>query len=344
MSMLTREAATRHALKSGVAPSSIIAVQAATTQLAGRDLTFMLLPTPPTDPRDLEIWQHLSIVRNGTDDNLPSVADALATNIPPDRLALLRQEGILDDDGNFDPTHPACQTFARAFDHAEQAFDSACEDLVRRQSSAQAMADALIAEEEEEHNRAERRADKNKRKKAKAKAKAKAAGSNPDTSPATSSSSSSRATPATSSSSASSSSRATPSIPAPSPLLSPDDECLSALQSLGFKPIDPDDEHADQPKEAIDLVARALSALELAGAASTATVPPSFVCPITHELMVDPVSTVDGQVYERQAIEAWLKTNDTSPITNEPLPLKLLIPNHPLRAMIAEFVERCHAN
>jgi hypothetical protein len=77
MSMLTREAATRHALKSGVAPSAIIAVQAATTQMAGRDLTFMLLPTPPTDPRDLEIWQHLSIVRNGTDDNLPSVADAL---------------------------------------------------------------------------------------------------------------------------------------------------------------------------------------------------------------------------------------------------------------------------
>ena len=27
---------------------------------------------------------------------------------------------------------------------------------------------------------------------------------------------------------------------------------------------------------------------------------PSFVCPITHELMVDPVSTVDGQVYERR--------------------------------------------
>ena len=60
--------------------------------------------------------------------------------------------------------------------------------------------------------------------------------------------------------------------------------------------------------------------------------------------MVDPVSTVDGQVYERQAIEAWLKNNDTSPITNEPLPLKLLIPNHPLRAMIAEFVEKRNAS
>ena len=69
-----------------------------------------------------------------------------------------------------------------------------------------------------------------------------------------------------------------------------------------------------------------------------AGVPPSFVCPITHELMVDPVSTVDGQVYERAAIEAWLRNNDTSPITNETL-LKLLIPNHPLRAMIAEYVE-----
>ena len=31
-----------------------------------------------------------------------------------------------------------------------------------------------------------------------------------------------------------------------------------------------------------------------------------FVCPITQELPVDPVTAEDGRVYERSAIEEWL--------------------------------------
>ena len=31
-----------------------------------------------------------------------------------------------------------------------------------------------------------------------------------------------------------------------------------------------------------------------------------FMCPITQELMVDPVFTEDGQTYERDAIKTWL--------------------------------------
>jgi len=33
--------------------------------------------------------------------------------------------------------------------------------------------------------------------------------------------------------------------------------------------------------------------------------PPEFYCPITHEVMVDPVVAQDGHTYERQAIEEW---------------------------------------
>merc|ERR1712187_786193 len=47
-------------------------------------------------------------------------------------------------------------------------------------------------------------------------------------------------------------------------------------------------------------------------------------CPITHELMVDPVMLDDGHSYERTAIEEWLKDNDTSPNTGERLPSKKL--------------------
>ena len=43
------------------------------------------------------------------------------------------------------------------------------------------------------------------------------------------------------------------------------------------------------------------------------------MCPITGELMVDPVKVSDGHTYERSAIEAWLETKATSPRTGEPL-------------------------
>lgn len=44
--------------------------------------------------------------------------------------------------------------------------------------------------------------------------------------------------------------------------------------------------------------------------------------------MVDPVSTMDGQTYEREAIVEWLENNDTSPSTGELLKDKKLIPNY----------------
>jgi hypothetical protein len=42
----------------------------------------------------------------------------------------------------------------------------------------------------------------------------------------------------------------------------------------------------------------------------------SFLCPITHELMTDPVIDPDGNSYERSAIENWLKEHSTSPIVS----------------------------
>ncbi len=35
-------------------------------------------------------------------------------------------------------------------------------------------------------------------------------------------------------------------------------------------------------------------------------IPEEYMCPITQELMLDPVFTYDGQTYEREAIENWL--------------------------------------
>ena len=70
-----------------------------------------------------------------------------------------------------------------------------------------------------------------------------------------------------------------------------------------------------------------------------AEVPDDYVCPITAEIMTDPVSTMDGFTYEREAITEWLRTKDTSPSTGATLETKTLIPNLSLRSMIRSFTE-----
>lgn len=57
-------------------------------------------------------------------------------------------------------------------------------------------------------------------------------------------------------------------------------------------------------------------------------------------MMVDPVLASDGHTYELVAIQQWLETNDRSPMTNNPLPNKDLVPNHAVRSMITEWQER----
>ena len=46
---------------------------------------------------------------------------------------------------------------------------------------------------------------------------------------------------------------------------------------------------------------------------------------------------VDGFTYERQVLEVWLLSHNTSPITNDPLLHKHLISNHSLRSAIVEW-------
>ncbi len=55
--------------------------------------------------------------------------------------------------------------------------------------------------------------------------------------------------------------------------------------------------------------------------------PEAFMCPITQVRLRDPVVAADGYTYERSAIEGWLQTKDSSPMTNEKLEDKVLYPN-----------------
>ena len=64
------------------------------------------------------------------------------------------------------------------------------------------------------------------------------------------------------------------------------------------------------------------------------SVNPNFLCPITYEVMKDPVIATDGYTYERSAIEEWFKYRQSSPMTSLLLSSKLLLPNHTLKSLI----------
>ncbi|TKV96854.2 hypothetical protein SEVIR_9G456100v4 [Setaria viridis] len=71
-------------------------------------------------------------------------------------------------------------------------------------------------------------------------------------------------------------------------------------------------------------------------------IPDDFRCPISLDLMKDPVIVATGQTYERGCIERWLEAgHDTCPKTQQKLPNKSLTPNYVLRSLITQW---CEAN
>ncbi|KAL8057905.1 hypothetical protein ABFX02_04G214000 [Erythranthe guttata] len=71
-------------------------------------------------------------------------------------------------------------------------------------------------------------------------------------------------------------------------------------------------------------------------------IPQYFICPISLQIMKDPVTAVTGITYDRESIERWLKTPAAAaaaavcPVTKQPLPRAAsdLTPNHMLRRLI----------
>ncbi|KAM0935816.1 putative U box domain, armadillo-like helical, Zinc finger, RING/FYVE/PHD-type [Dioscorea sansibarensis] len=67
-------------------------------------------------------------------------------------------------------------------------------------------------------------------------------------------------------------------------------------------------------------------------------VPEHFLCPISSEIMRDPVVLSSGQTYDRQYIQEWLNSgNLTCPQTQTVLSNTTLIPNNLVRGMIGEW-------
>jgi hypothetical protein len=69
-------------------------------------------------------------------------------------------------------------------------------------------------------------------------------------------------------------------------------------------------------------------------------VPNDFYCPISGELMVDPVSEPRGHTYERAQIMTWLERNSTSPMDRGPLTPDQLVENVSVRKAIQEIRDK----
>lgn len=73
---------------------------------------------------------------------------------------------------------------------------------------------------------------------------------------------------------------------------------------------------------------------------SSPVIPDEFRCPISLELMKDPVIVATGQTYERSCIQKWIDSGHrTCPKTQQMLPHVVLTPNYVLRSLIAQWCE-----
>ncbi|KAK4274898.1 hypothetical protein QN277_018059 [Acacia crassicarpa] len=99
-------------------------------------------------------------------------------------------------------------------------------------------------------------------------------------------------------------------------------------------------EYIDQMITLVTRMHERLVALKQAQSSSPVAVPPDFCCPLSLELMMDPVIVASGQTYERAFIKNWIDLGLTvCPKTRQTLAHTNLIPNYTVKALIANWCE-----
>jgi hypothetical protein len=72
---------------------------------------------------------------------------------------------------------------------------------------------------------------------------------------------------------------------------------------------------------------------------ATLTIPEDFTCPITLDIMMDPVQTPDHRTYDRHAIVSWLERFRTTPVTELSVIAERLTSDEIMKQRIRIFVE-----
>jgi hypothetical protein len=83
---------------------------------------------------------------------------------------------------------------------------------------------------------------------------------------------------------------------------------------------------------------------EYKGKNFTVRVPEDFICPLTKKIILDPVVTVDGQIYEKSAISNWFIDHRTSPLTGLRLKNTKLTSIPALKKSIEDIIEEQYNN
>ena len=73
-------------------------------------------------------------------------------------------------------------------------------------------------------------------------------------------------------------------------------------------------------------------------------IPPDFYCPITGDLLNDPVSEPSGHTYERDSIVRWLQTKKESPLTREYLDESKLTDNIAMKRSILSIRDKIQSD
>lgn len=73
-------------------------------------------------------------------------------------------------------------------------------------------------------------------------------------------------------------------------------------------------------------------------ASKVVDIPSEFLCPISKDVMKDPVIACDGHTYERSEIENYLKQHNKSPLTGEAAEHAFVFPNKGMKKRIDAFL------
>ncbi|CAH8381604.1 unnamed protein product [Eruca vesicaria subsp. sativa] len=99
-------------------------------------------------------------------------------------------------------------------------------------------------------------------------------------------------------------------------------------------------ERMDQLIDLVSCIREHMLKTEFLEVAKGVSVPPYFRCPLSTELMVDPVIVASGQTFDKTSIKKWLDNGlAVCPRTRQVLSHQELIPNHTVKAMIASWLE-----
>ncbi|XWS36441.1 hypothetical protein CRYUN_Cryun20dG0086200 [Craigia yunnanensis] len=99
----------------------------------------------------------------------------------------------------------------------------------------------------------------------------------------------------------------------------------------------------DQINQIVDLISHmrdCMLTIERFEPTSGILIPPHFLCPLSLELMLDPVIVASGKTYDRTSIQKWLDSGLTiCPMTRQTLAHTNLIPNYMVKALVASWCE-----